>query len=102
MKSIAEIFDSLPPSHVNMLCKAPIICNDGFTMSVQASEFHYCAPRENTGPYHQFEVGFPSKREPLLMEYAENKRSPRNTVYGWVPASVIDKVIAAHGGLKED
>ena len=38
-----------------------VVCADGFTMSVQASEFSYCSPRENSAlKYNEVEVGFPS------------------------------------------
>lgn len=77
-----------------------LICKDGFTMSVQASTFHYCTPRE-TGKYNYsaFEVGYPSEVEPLLMEWAEEYDKPTDTVYAWVPAEVIDEVIEKHGGF---
>jgi hypothetical protein len=50
-----------------------IVCSDGFTMSVQANEYAYCEPRCNDAEeYDNVEVGYPSKREELLMEYAES------------------------------
>ena len=76
-----------------------IKCADGFTMSVQASETNYSSPRDNTGPYTEAEVGFPSKPESLLMGYAEDREQPTDTVYGWVPRQVIINVIAKHGGM---
>lgn len=78
-----------------------ITCADGFTVSVQASEYHYCSPRESGAwPYASFEVGYPSAKERTLMKYAEDKSRPTDTVYGWVPASVIEKIIIKHGGIK--
>ena len=68
-------------------------------MSVQASKFNYCTPRNNDGPYSQVEVGFPSAREEMLMEWAEDPDDPTGTVYGWVPVSVVTNVIAKHGGV---
>ncbi len=78
----------------------PLVCADGFTMSVQASAGHYCTPRDNTGPYTHFEIGFPSQEEPELMQYAESPDEPTETVYGWVPVEVVTAVIVKHGGLK--
>ena len=76
-------------------------CADGFTMSVQASEIHYCSPRESgLNHYDSVEVGFPSQREESLMEYADDPENP--IVYGWVPVEVVDAIINAHGGLKKD
>ena len=76
-------------------------CKDGFTMSVQASEYHYCIPRNNDGPWTHVEVGFPSDREELLMPYAEDSEHPTETVYAYVPVEVVEKVIEKHGGLVE-
>ena len=76
-----------------------VVCKDGFSMSVQANKFAYCTPRENNTTYTEVEVGFPSRREELLMEWAENPACPTDTVYGWVPVSVIYLVITKHGGM---
>jgi hypothetical protein len=36
-----------------------ITCTDGFSMSVQASKFHYCSPRmDHAEAYTSVEVGF--------------------------------------------
>ena len=74
-------------------------CADGFHMSVQARATSYCSPRNNTGPYTQAEVGFPSAPEPLLLPFAEDPEKPTQTVYGYVPRNVIATVIAKHGGM---
>ena len=83
-----------------MKLNKPIECVDGFKMSVQAHEGAYCSPRVNNAEkYTAAEVGYPSKAEPLLMQWAENPNLPTDTVYGWVPAQVIVNVIAKHGGM---
>ena len=77
-----------------------VVCADGFSMSVQASEFSYCSPRENNATkYNEVEVGFPSTPESLLTEFAEDPSNPTGTVYGWVPAQTVTNVIAKHGGI---
>jgi len=76
-----------------------IICNDGFTMSVQASKYTYCEPRGFYNFYTEMEIGFPSEREELIMAYAENKNNPTETVYGYVPRDIIQKVIDKHKGI---
>ena len=79
-----------------------IVCADGFTMSVQASEFSYCTPRKNLADiYTEVEVGYPSHPEDLLMEYAEDPDRPTDTVYAWVPCTVVTTIIAKHGGVVE-
>lgn len=94
----AQVKDHWGRVTLDVLC--PIVCADGFTMSVQASANHYCAPRETGAWYYdQVEVGFPSAIEPLLLEYAENDADYLNTVYGWVPVEVVDAIVAAHGGF---
>ena len=77
-----------------------VYCKDGFNMSVQASKSMYCVPREDRAwPYIEFEVGFPSSEEPLIYEYAEESRDLCKTVYGYVPAEIINKVIKKHRGI---
>ena len=85
-----------------MKLNSKIVCVDGFTMSVQASETSYCEPRvTGADSYIAAEVGFPSQEEELLAEYAEDPQNPCQTVYGWVPRQVIINVIAKHGGMVE-
>jgi hypothetical protein len=79
-----------------------VICADGFTMSVQANENAYCEPRRcNEETYALVEVGFPSVEETLLMPWAEDRRRPTDTVYGYVPVDIITTVIVKHGGMVE-
>ena len=80
----------------------PVTCADGFTMSVQASEHHYCTPRINGAlKYTSFEVGYPEPHEPLLTPYAEDPGAQiAGVIYGWVPAEVINRIVANHGGIR--
>ena len=77
-----------------------IVCQDGYSVSVQASECHYCEPRytqwqnedgwqvingnywlssdtprnfetDHFTPYESVELGFPSEPDELINEYAE-------------------------------
>lgn len=78
-------------------------CNDDFSMSVQAHWGAYCSPRvdpDQTDWYWNVEVGFPSEKEDLLMEFAESPDDPAETVYGYVPIEVVIEVINKHGGIK--
>lgn len=76
-----------------------IRCADGLELSVQASSGHYCTPRQDLGPWTMVEVGFPSQRVEELMEYAEDPDKPTETVYGWVPVEVVEKIVNDHGGV---
>lgn len=79
-----------------------LVCEDGFTMSVQASHYHYCSPRQdNAAFYYKVEIGFPSEKEEYLMPYAEDRERPTDTVYGYVPVEIVECVIEKHGGIKE-
>lgn len=78
----------------------PVVCNDGFSLSVQAGQYLYSAPRTDYAKYYtEVEVGFPSEREELLIPYAEDASKPTETVYGYVPIEVIEAVIEKHGGI---
>ena len=37
-----------------------VICNDGFTFSLQAGPSHYSSPKEMSDYYNAFEIGYPS------------------------------------------
>jgi hypothetical protein len=77
-----------------------VVCADGFTMSVQANEGAYCSPRrDNAARYTEVEVGFPSEKEEMLMEYVEDHAKPTETVYAYVPVFLVSTVIAKHGGM---
>lgn len=79
-----------------------LVCKNGLTLSVQASFFHYCSPREDSlSHYDSVEVGYPSRKVDDLMEYAERPETPTETVYGWVPVDVINKIVDDNGGVSE-
>ncbi len=79
-----------------------ITCKDGESLSVQASEYHYCKPRENRGPYFCVEVGFPSVEPPeKWKEYFDGDWDSQGRtagVYGYVPIDLVVDFINAHGG----
>ena len=79
-----------------------IVCKDGFSMSVQAGIGIYSVPRKNleNGEYKAVEVGFPSEPEELIFEYAECEDYTQ-TVYGYVPVELVEKVIEKHGGMED-
>ncbi len=76
-----------------------IYCKSGLSLSVQASAFTYCSPRNDLGPYTAVEVGFPSTTVDALLPYAEDRDTPTETVYGYVPVEIVEKVIADNGGI---
>ena len=73
----------------------------GFDISIQASKTNYSNPRADIGPYTEVELGFPSAHEPLIIGYAEDPDNPTETVYGYVPAGVVQALSIKHGGIEE-
>ena len=67
-------------------------CADGTTLSVQASEYHYCSPRDNEGPYTAVEVWLAST--PVTeFEYSDDDPS------AYVPIEDVVRFIDNHGGM---
>lgn len=91
-KNSVNIFAAMMAMREN---RPEAICADGFKMSIQASEDHHCQ-KDDEGSYVSVEVGFPSPSEPLLDEYGDDG------VYGYVPLTVVDAIIAKHGGILLD
>ena len=67
-------------------------CADGTTLSVQASEDHYCTPRHNQGPYTTVEVWCVSSD---VTEFEYSKEDPS----AYVPIEDVVRFIDNHGGM---
>lgn len=72
------------------VCAIPQIEIEGtdYRLSVQASENHYCQPRENVQiRYEQVEIGFPNFNfsKGFINAYAEQPLEPLDTIYDYVP-----------------
>jgi hypothetical protein len=80
-----------------------IVCNDGESVSIQASEMHYCSPRKNClKSYQNVEAGYPSVIPPKSwFKYAESRRYDEltATVYGYIPIEIAQEFIDIHGGI---
>lgn len=112
----------------NNIVRPRVICNDGFSVSLQANNIAYCTPRITQGllegklyfdgsfdfdgngtngfidefiPYVEVELGYPSEVDENLLPYAEDASNPTNTVYGYVPIEIVDSMIQRHGGINE-
>ena len=101
---IKKTYKNLRSNKCVAFIRSKIQCNDGFSISIQASACHYCNPRATfEGPYTELELGYPSCSEELLIPYMEdNCYKPEDTVYPYVPVEVVDKVIKKHGGIVYD
>lgn len=91
---------TLSRGYVIQNLRPPIKCADRFEISVQASDGHYCSPRVGGDvKYDKVELGFPNMEDSLIIEYAEDPEDPTRTVYGYVPISIVNKLIKKHGGI---
>lgn len=95
-----------------IVCIRPVlILGTGVRISVQASESHYCWPRNNYGPYTEVEVAVIHQPEnaPKVQDrldkwaeaYDDELGPPALIVCGYVPIEVIDDLILEHGGFIE-
>lgn len=73
-----------------------ITCRDGTQFSVQASEFTYCTPRNNTGPWTSVEVMTLS--EGVTPQYWEQDAG--DNLAGYVPVEAVAREILARGFLQ--
>lgn len=105
-RPIIELIDDYgQPMGIRMVPQMPrLILVDGVSLSVQASEHSYSSPRDNKGPYIKVEVGFPSETPPeAWKEFAEYWGSdPTNTIYSYIPLTMVMLYIGAHGGIDRD
>ena len=91
--------------HITTSSRLPhIICEDGFSMSVQVGYSLYSTPKKIAKRYSAVEIGFPSEHEPLIEEWAETLFEDgsidyTDTVYPYVPVKVVNKVLKKHGGI---
>ena len=76
---------------------APVLkCKDGTTLSVQASEGHYCTPRTNTGPYSAVEVWYITDSPTPVTEFEYDSEDPSANV----PITSVVAFIDNHGGME--
>lgn len=71
-----------------------IECKDGFSISVQASEIHFCTPRNNKGPWTHFELFFNKGEYSDLCDSFD--------ISSHTPLSVVESIIKEHGGIQPD
>jgi hypothetical protein len=71
-----------------------ITCQDGTTLSVQASENHYCTPRSNYGPYSHVEVWC------VTAPFTEFDYNTDGEPASQVPIEQVVQFIDNHGGFK--
>ncbi len=77
-----------------------VLCQDGFIISIQASQGFYCEPQNDTAEYYsKVELGFPNQEDELIASYADNPDKYTYTVYPYVPVRIVDRLLEKHGGI---
>lgn len=86
------------------------ICGDGLEISIQASRFHYCIPKESPTSedfeYENVEVGFQNhlkvwgwQRKYSRQEWDNPDPCAINCLYGYVSIQDLEKFVKKHGGI---
>jgi hypothetical protein len=85
-----------------------IHCGDGVSLSVQAGCGMYSTPRNNEGPWSNFEVGYIRTRAncnlrppEIWYQYALTNDTGDGAIFANVPYALVMSFIADHGGLAE-
>ena len=82
-----------------------VFCKNGVSLSVQASQYHYCWPRvDGVITYESVEVGYPSVNPPeSWIEYYDGEvKGPtcsKDSVFGYIPVELVDAWIEKNGGI---
>ena len=114
--NINEQFDEPNPAESNMTndeadqphpegtLRKRVYFTNGGSVSMQASSEHNSVPKDNDGPYHSIEIGYPSKETSLpegLMEFINpGSTNEFEAIYSFVPADLVRKLITANEGVK--
>lgn len=73
-----------------------LVLADGSSLSVQASRTHYCAPRNDDGPWMTLEVRAPELVNGWSVDGSDLEGS---WYYAFVPVAEVDAYIRERGGL---
>lgn len=79
----------------NFYRRPKVVCNDGFTFSVQGNFGTYSNPKEFTWNYKSMEIGFPSEIIEFMSEYDDGQ----GDIYAYVPIDMIRSLVVIHGGI---
>ena len=82
-----------------------LTCDDGFSISIQASTTHYSSPRTNYGPYDAVELGFPHNytwgdRAFMDIPSAEWMHYWPKMVWGYTPVEFVWGLIDRHTHIR--
>jgi len=74
--------------------------NNGGGISMQASHYHNCVPKDDEGPYESIELGYPDEMVKIPEEMYTFEEQGSDGLYNFVPASVVVKLIELNDGVK--
>ena len=86
------------PGVENSTVRPSVRCADGTTLSVQASDFHYCSPQNNDGPYTSVEVWCVYATCAPYADFFYDE-GDQDGPWGYVSVEKVAEFIAAHGGI---
>lgn len=79
------------------LCNRTLLAN-GSSMSIQASEGHYCSPRSNDAEWTSLELGFPEGNINTIPLDGLSTQDEIEVI-GYVPIQLVVDVINLNGGF---
>jgi hypothetical protein len=107
LKTISEILNAVPVTEYHN--RPELVMNDGLRLSVQGRDNSVnlgcsCSPKSSVGPWTALEVGFPDRWVARLLPFIEGGEDnpvnpPEESVYHYVPAEVLTKIIEEAGGV---
>ena len=78
---------------IGEICYAPVVCTDGFEMSIQAGRRLRSTPSLSASSYTHVEIALEHGQDRLLDPYGGE-----GGIYSYVPARVVIALIVKHGG----
>ena len=109
---VEAVANERAPKYPGAIANLRILCADGFSVSVQASNCHYSddsgpdnyywagGDRDAVYPYVEFEVGFPSVPfdDPRWDEFDSSGDDSKSGPWAYVPRALVDELIESHDG----
>lgn len=100
-------YQKILPINVYQKDRPLVVCNDGFTLSIQASRYHLCTPlKNNRTDYTTFELSKLSEEIPELEEFKIYDNGPLNKfstqTYAFVPRAIVEEILEEHGGINKE
>ena len=87
--------------HSNPLVRHPVVCVNGYVMSVQGSSQHYCMPKENhANQYAEVECRLDKPPFPGPAWNAVKVCGDGGDIYAYVPIQLVLDLIQENGGMR--